>query len=77
MGKKTMPFKALGNDEVTKVRINQAPFSFRITCCDCGLTHDVKILKHDGLAEDELEMIFCRNKRSTSRRRKASNVKDE
>ncbi|KKN06037.1 hypothetical protein LCGC14_1081150, partial [marine sediment metagenome] len=36
----------------------------------CGLTHDVRILKHDGLAEDEIEMIFSRNVRSTALHRR-------
>ena len=65
-----MKYKVLDNDEVVKVRFNQAPFSIRLTCCDCGLTHDVKMLKYEGLAEDEVEMIFSRNRRSTVKQRK-------
>lgn len=71
-----MKYKLLDDDEVVKVKINQAPFSIRLTCCDCGLTHDVKILKYEGLAEDELEMIFSRNRRSSAiwRRRSKYNL---
>jgi len=65
-----MKFKILDNDEVIVVRLNQAPFSIRITCCDCGLTHDVRMLKHGGLKEDEVELIFSRNRRSTARHRR-------
>ena len=65
-----MKYKILDDDEVVRVKINQAPFSIRLTCCDCGLTHDVKILKYDGLADDEIDMIFSRNRRSTSRQRR-------
>ncbi len=65
-----MKYKTLDNDEVVKIKLNQAPFSIRLTCCDCGLTHDVKVLKHDGLKPDEIEMIFSRNRRSTSKQRK-------
>jgi len=65
-----MKVKWLRDDEVVKVKFNQALYSIRLTCCDCGLTHDVKILKHPGLKEDELEMIFSKNKRCTSKRRK-------
>jgi len=65
-----MKYKVLDDDEVVKVKFNQAPFSIRLTCCDCGLTHDVRILKHEGLESDEIEMIFSRNKRSTARQRR-------
>jgi len=65
-----MKYKILDDDEVVRVKINQAPFSIRLTCCDCGLTHDVKTLKYDGLADDEIDMIFSRNRRSTSRQRR-------
>jgi len=67
-----MKYVQLDDAEVVKVKINQAPFSIRETCCDCGLTHDVKILKHTGLAKDEIEMIFTRNRRSTTIHRKRS-----
>lgn len=62
-------FKVLDDDEVVRVTINQAPYSIRLFCCDCGLTHDVRILKHAGLGKDEIEMIFSRNRRATARRR--------
>jgi len=65
-----MKYKILDNDEVVKVKLNQAPFSIRLTCCDCGLTHDVKILKYKGLVADEIEMIFSRNRRSTAKQRR-------
>ena len=65
-----MKYKILDDDEVVKVKINQAPFSIRLTCCDCGLTHDVKMLKYGSLGKDEVEMIFSRNKRSTAKHRK-------
>ena len=67
-----MKFKVLENDEVVKVTMNQAPYSIRLTCCDCGLTHDVKILKYKdgGLKEDEIEMIFSQNRRSTAKQRR-------
>ena len=64
-----MKYKLLKDDEIVKVKFNQAPFSIRLTCCDCGLTHDVKMLKYEGMAEDEVEMIFSRNKRSTAKQR--------
>jgi len=67
-----MKYKLLDDDEVVKVKVNQAPFSIRLTCCDCGLTHDVKIFKYESLAEDEIEMIFSRNRRSTTIARKRS-----
>ena len=59
----------LRDDEVVMVKLNQAPFSIRLTCCDCGLTHDVKILQW-GRLDDEAEMIFHRNKRSTALNRR-------
>lgn len=65
-----MKYKTLDDDEVVKVRMNQGPYSIRLTCCDCGLTHDVKILRYEGLEEDKIEMIFSRNRRSTSAQRK-------
>lgn len=65
-----MKVKWLDDDEVVKVKMNRAPYSIRLTCCDCGLTHDVKILKHPALSEDEIEMIFSKNRRATSMRRK-------
>lgn len=65
-----MKFKILDYDEVVKIKLNQAPFSIRLTCCDCGLTHDVKMLKHESLEEDEVEMIFSRNRRSTTKQRR-------
>jgi len=65
-----MKYKILDDDEVVRVKINQAPFSIRLTCCDCGLSHDVKILKYPGLKEDEIDMIFSRNRRSTARQRR-------
>lgn len=55
----------LRDDQVVRVTLNQAPFSIRLTCCDCGLTHDVKILQWEQL-EGEVELIFQRNKRSTA-----------
>jgi len=55
----------LRDDEVVMVKLNQAPFSIRLTCCDCGLTHDVKLLQWKELG-DEIEMIFHRNKISTA-----------
>ena len=65
-----MKYKILDDDEVVKVNMNQAPFSIRLTCCDCGLTHDVRILKYETLQPDEIEMIFSRNRRSTAIQRK-------
>ncbi|KKN70419.1 hypothetical protein LCGC14_0431140 [marine sediment metagenome] len=65
-----MKYKILDDDEVVKVKLNQAPFSIRLTCCDCGLTHDVKMLKYESLGEEELEMIFSRNRRSTAKQRR-------
>lgn len=56
----------LRDDEVIMVKLNQAPFSIRLTCCDCGLTHDVKMLRWEQLGDDEVEMIFHRNNRSTA-----------
>jgi len=56
----------LRDDEVVRVKLNQAPFSIRLICCDCGLTHDVKILQWEGLDREEVEMIFNRNERSTA-----------
>ena len=56
----------LKDDEVVRVKLNQAPFSIRLVCCDCGLTHDVKILRWEPLPDDEVEMIFHRNKRSSA-----------
>lgn len=47
----------LRDAEVVRVKLNQAPFSIRLTCCDCGLTHDVKMLQWEELKE-EVEMIF-------------------
>ena len=55
----------LKDNEVIKVGLNQAPFSIRLVCCDCGLTHDVKILQWEGL-DDEVELVFHRNRRSTA-----------
>ena len=69
-----MAFKVLDDDQVVKVKMNQAPYTIRITCCDCSLTHDVRILKHNGLAEDEIEMIFSRNRRCTTIRRKKAGI---
>lgn len=66
-----MRYKILDDDEVVKVKMNQAPFSIRLTCCDCGLSHDVKMLKYEGLEPDEVEMIFSRNKRATAAQRVA------
>lgn len=60
----------LRDDEVVRVGLNQAPFSIRLTCCDCGLTHDVKILQWDAINGKEVEMIFHRNKRSTALNRR-------
>lgn len=57
--------KTLRNDEVIMVPLNQAPFSIRLMCCDCGLTHDVKLLQWEGM-EGEIEMVFQRNNRSTA-----------
>jgi len=62
--------KVMDDDEIVKVKMNLAPYSIRLTCCDCGLTHDVRILKHNGLKQDQLEMIFSRNERVTANRRK-------
>lgn len=72
-----MKYKTLDDDEIVKVKINQAPFSIRLTCCDCGLTHDVRILKHELLEDDELEMIFSRNRRSTAKQRRRSKYRLE
>lgn len=55
----------LKDDKVIMVKLNQAPFSIRLVCCDCGLTHDVKILQWEQLG-DEVELIFHRNRRSTT-----------
>ena len=56
----------LRDDEVVMVKLNQAPFSIRLVCCDCGLTHDIKILQWEQLDNGvEVEMILHRNKRST------------
>ena len=55
----------LRDDVVIMVKLNQVPFSIRLVCCDCGLTHDVKILSWEQLG-DEVEMIFHRNKRGTT-----------
>ena len=63
----------LRDDEVVMVKLNQAPFSIRLTCCDCGLTHDVKILQWEQL-EEEVEMIFHRNKRSTALNRRNRSI---
>ena len=63
-------YKVLDDDEIVKVKLNQAPFSLRLTCCDCGLTHDVRILQHELLEDEEIEMIFSRNRRSTARQRR-------
>lgn len=59
----------LRNDEVVMVKLNQGPFSIRLTCCDCGLTHDVKMLQWEGLG-GEVEMTFRRNRRSTALNRR-------
>jgi len=65
-----MKVKILDDDEVVKVRMNLAPYSIRLRCCDCGLTHDVRIFKHDRLAKNTIEMIFSRNERCTANERK-------
>ena len=70
-----MKYKVLDDDEVVKVKLNLAPFSIRLTCCDCGLTHDVKILKHKGLEAGEIEMIFSLNRRSTARHRQIKDAR--
>ena len=66
-------YKTLDDDEIVRVPINAAPYSIRLTCCDCGLTHDVRILTHPKLKKDEVEMIFSRNRRVTARHRRGRN----
>ena len=67
--------KCLDNDEVVRVPLKCAPFSIRLHCCDCGLAHDVRILKHDGLPEDVIEMIFSRNRRATAQYRRTAQAR--
>ena len=55
----------LRDDEVVRIPVNQAPFSIRLVYCDCGLTHDVKVLQWEGL-DDEVELVFHRNRISTA-----------
>lgn len=38
----------------------------RISCCDCGLVHDVEF----RVKKKKVEMVFWRNRRSTTLRRK-------
>jgi len=63
-------YKILDDDEIVKAPINCAPYSIRLTCCDCGLTHDVRIQTHSILKKDEIELIFSRNRKATARHRK-------
>jgi hypothetical protein len=66
-------YKVLDDDEIVVVPINVAPYSIRLTCCDCGLTHDVRILTHPKLKRDTVEMIFSRNRKVTTKQRKGKN----
>lgn len=60
----------LHDNQSCLVGLNLVPFSIRITCCDCGLAHDIMILKYDDLHENDVEMIFKRNNRATAQYRR-------
>ena len=49
------------------VQLNREPYSLRLRCCDCGLTHDIKMLYQSN---NRVEMIFTRNKISTALHRR-------